>query len=72
MKKAIIFASNMYKGELKVKELGYNPSECIIISANYSHDKQKEMIRGYWKHVLIDKTVKLYGISEEGFRNLYM
>lgn len=72
MKKAIIFESNIYRCEMRVKELGYKPSECVLIPATFSHDKQREMIKGYWKDVLIDKTVQLYEISEEGFKNLYM
>lgn len=71
MKKAIVFESNLYRCEMKAKELGYKPSECVLISATFSHDRQREMIREYWKDVLVDKTIKIYGISEKGFINLY-
>ena len=71
MKKAIIFESNLYRCEMKARELGYKLFECVLIPATFSHDRQREMIRGYWKDVLVDKTVKIYGISEKGFINLY-
>lgn len=65
MKKAIIFESNLYRCEMKAKELGYKPSECVLIPATFSFHRQRDMIRGYWKDVLIDKTMKLYGMNEE-------
>lgn len=68
MKKVIIFRQTAYCCDMRRKQLGLKPSECILLTGCSDNSR----IKGYWKEVMIDETIKLDGMTKEGFQRLYM
>lgn len=68
MKKVIIFRQTAYCCDMRRKQLGLKPSECILITACSDNSR----IKGYWKEVIVEGTIKLDDMSKEAFARFYM
>lgn len=72
MVKAIIYRPSMRECELRHRKLGLARNECIFLyGRSFLCAHYKERIKGFYRQVMIDKTIKLDGLSEEDFATLY-
>lgn len=66
MKKIIIFRRSIRQCELRAKEIGFTPSQCIFITSNYDVYK----VKGYYKEVL-NGEIALDSMNWEQFERFY-
>ncbi len=71
MIKAIIYRQSIRDYELRRRKLGLSRKECIFLYGRLMCQHFQERIKGYWKEVMVDETVKLDGLSKEDFAKLY-
>lgn len=72
MKKVLIYRETMEYCVLRRKELHLPPADCILLPASMPKSWRKERIKGYWKDVIIDDSIKLDGMTKEYFQHLYL
>lgn len=71
MIKAIIYRQSIRDCELRHRKLRLSRKECIFLYGRLMCYHFQERIKGYWKEVMVDETVKLDGLSKEDFAKLY-
>ena len=71
MIKAIIYRPSIRECELCHRKLRLSRKECIFLYGRLMCYHFQERIRGYWKEVMVNQTVKLDGLSKEDFVKLY-
>ena len=72
MIRAIIRRPSIQECERRHRKLGVARNECIFL---YGHSflcpHNQERIKGLYKQVMIDETIKLDGLSKKDFETLY-
>jgi len=72
MIKAIIYRPSMRECELRHRKLRLARNECIFLyGRSFLCAHYKERIKGFYKQVMVDKTIKLDGLTEKDFETLY-
>lgn len=73
MIKVIIYRPSIQECELRYRELDLARNECIYLyGPSLLCDRNKERIKGYYKQVMVTKTIKLDGLTEKDFETLYV
>ena len=72
MIKTIIYRPSMRECELRHRKLRLARNECIFLyGRSFLCAHYKERVKGFYKQVMIDETIKLDGLSKEDFAKLY-
>ena len=71
MIKAIIYRPSIQECERRHRKLRLSRKECIFLYGRFFCQHFQDRIKGYWKKVMVDETVKLDGLSKEDFEKLY-
>lgn len=72
MIKVIIRRPSIQECELRHRKLGVARNECIFLyGRSFLCLHNQERIKGLYKHVMIDGTVKLDGLTKKDFEKLY-
>ena len=72
MIKAIIYRPSMRECELRHRKLRLARNECIFLyGRSFLCAHYKERVKGYYKQVMVDETIRLDGLSKEDFKTLY-
>lgn len=71
MVKVIIYRQSIRECELRHRKLRLGRNECIFLYGRLFCEHFKERVRGRWKQVMVDGTVKLDGLTKKDFERLY-
>ena len=71
MIKVIIYRSSIRECELRHRKLRLSRKECVFLYGRLFCQHFQDRVKGYWKEVMVDETVKLDGLSKEDFAKLY-
>jgi len=71
MIKAIIYRQSIRDCELRHRKLGLSRKECIFLYGQLFCEHFREKVQGRWKQVMVDKTIRLDGLTEKDFEKLY-
>ena len=71
MIKAIIYRPSIRECELRHRKLRLSRKECIFLYGRLLCQHFQERVKGYWKEVMVDETVKLDGLTKKDFEKLY-
>ena len=72
MIKAIIYRSSIQECERRHRKLGLARNECVFLyGRSFLCAHYKERVKGFYKQVMIDETIKLDGLSKKDFVALY-
>ena len=71
MIKVIIYRPSIRDCELRHRKLRLSRKECVFLYGRLMCQHFQNRIKGYWKEVMVDETVKLDGLSKEAFAKLY-
>lgn len=71
MIKAIIYRQSIRDCELRHRKLRLSRKECIFLYGQLFCEHFREKVKGRWKQVMIDETIKLDGLTKKDFEKLY-
>lgn len=71
MIKAIIYRPSIRECELRHRKLRLSRKECIFLYGRLLCQHFQDRVKGYWKEVMVDETVKLDGLTKKDFEKLY-
>lgn len=71
MVKVIIYRPSIRECELWHRKLGLSRKECLFLYGRLFCSHFSERVRGMWKPVMVDETIKLDGLTKKDFARLY-
>ena len=71
MIKVIIYRQSIRDCELRHRKLRLGRKECIFLYGQLFCEHFREKVKGRWKQVMVDETIKLDGLTKKDFEKLY-